>query len=384
MDAHTLAVHDGLVDMPLRVMSPAIWGSVLALARYVGVGTFPVSTFAACSTLQGDTWFRSSRVPLLQWPAVGSWRYLNLKTLRLAQGFWQLRRASKRLHESGDDALTLREFLAQEKFDPLFWRGLVLPLLVTICTCSEENLLAWPARQLLALLDTIVHGETLRRLEGGTSALVQGLSRGLTLCSGSPVTVLVQEGEKVRVQNARGESGLYDRAIIATQANHTNFVDAEQFSRERKILAAVHFDKGELLVHSDTRFMPKNRRDWAALSYMADADFSHTMFTVWVNAVEPTLKNVPKNAPPVLQTWNPLFEPEPELVTARIALGRAVTHGGTMSAQQALAELHAEPGRRVFFCGSWAAPGVPLLESAVRSAVAVAERLQWPVKFLPA
>ncbi len=97
MDAHTLALHGGLVDMPLRVMSPQAWGSVLALARSVGVSTFEVDTYAACSSLAGKTWFRGSRLPLVGLPFVGHWRYLNSKSLRLARGFWQLRQASRRL-----------------------------------------------------------------------------------------------------------------------------------------------------------------------------------------------------------------------------------------------------------------------------------------------
>lgn len=378
MDAHTLPLHGDRVDVPLRVMSPAAWGSVLALAAQVGVGTFPVDTFAACSTLDGATWFRSHR--LRGWPMVGSWRYANIKSLRLARGFWQLRKASRRLQESGDEALLLREFLAREKPDALFWRGLALPLLITICTCSEDNLLDAPALPLLGLLEEIVHGDSLCRLSGGTTALVQALARGLERRSGSPVVHVFQEEAGVRVQNARGEGGLYDRVIVATQANHTGFLDAAQFARERALLADIRFERGELVVHGDTRFLPRERRDWTALSYMADAGFRQSMFTVWVNAVEPGLEQ----APPVLQTWNPLFPPDPAQVMARVPLDRAVTHGGTRAVQEALAALHAEPGRRVFFCGSWAAPGVPLLESAVRSAMAVAERLQWPLSFLPA
>jgi uncharacterized protein len=38
---------------------------------------------------------------------------------------------------------------------------------------------------------------------------------------------------------------------------------------------------------------------------------------------------------------------------------------------EALAVLHRDPGRRVFFCGSYAAQGIPLLESAVSSAKAL-------------
>src|SRR5574343_610966 len=71
MDAHSISLQGGLVDVPLRVMSPLAWRHVIALAERVGVQTYPVNTYTTCSWLPGDTWFRSSRVPLLNWPVVG-------------------------------------------------------------------------------------------------------------------------------------------------------------------------------------------------------------------------------------------------------------------------------------------------------------------------
>lgn len=371
MDAHSILLHDGLVDVPLRVMSPQAWRSVLTLAEQVGVGTFAVDTYTSCSWLDQRTWFRSSRMPLTGWPAVGSWRYVNGKALRIARGFLQLNRATATLRRSGDRDITLAGFLARHPFDPLFWRGLVLPMLTTICTCREEHLLAWPAMELLTLLETIVHGDTLRRLRGGTPALVRALARDLDLVSGSPVAEVRQDDSGVLVRNQRGDGGRYDQVIVATQANQLGFLDPARFGREISTLQAIRFDRGELWVHGDTRFAPARRKDWTALNYLMSHDLEQAMFTVWVNAVEPSLRE----APPVFQTWNPLFEPDPATVIARVPLARAVVHGGTRQAHEALAGFHAEAGRRVFFCGSWAYPGVPLLESAVRSAMAVAARL---------
>lgn len=54
------------------------------------------------------------------------------------------------------------------------------------------------------------------------------------------------------------------------------------------------------------------------------------MFTVWVNAIEPTLVD----ASPVFQTWNPLYNPDPKTVLAQIPLQRAVVHAGTELAQK--------------------------------------------------
>jgi predicted NAD/FAD-binding protein len=132
-------------------------------------------------------------------------------------------------------------------------------------------------------------------------------------------------------------------------------------------LQAIRYDEGELVVHKDTRLMPKEREDWTAINYMMSQDFKESMFTVWVNPVEPSIRE----AQPIFQTWNPVLPIEPKHVLSRVSLQRAVVHPGTAKALQTLAQLHAEKDRKVFFAGSWAFPGVPLLESAVRSAYAV-------------
>ena len=54
---------------------------------------------------------------------------------------------------------------------------------------------------------------------------------------------------------------------------------------------------------------------------------------------------------------------------------RAVVSGENQNLLKELDLLHKLPSRNVFFCGSYAAPGVPLLESAVRSAIKVVRHL---------
>lgn len=366
MDAHALTVDGGLVDVPLRVMSPDSWPSVLKLAEEVGVDIFEVRTQVSCSWTEGDTWFRAGEIPVLGWPFVGSWRYLNSRALRIGRGIRQLGRLTRQLEGQGSEA-TLGDVLQQHDFDPLFWRGLVLPILTTICTCEEKHLLDWPAAQLLSMLHGILHGSSLYRLTGGTSALVAELAKDLPLYSGSPVVQVQQGPDGVRVFNGRAEGGVFDRVIIAAQANQLGFLDDQQFAAEREMLKNIRFDAGELWVHQDPRFMPARRQDWTALNFQMDKAMAKPMFTVWVNQVEPTLKD----CAPVFQTWDPLFEPAPDTVLTRVPLERAVVHSGTARVHQALEQWHNQPGRKVFFCGSWAYEGVPLLESAVRSANAV-------------
>lgn len=378
MDAHTREWEEkgqpAWVDVPLRVMSPDAWGSVLSLSESVGVETFQVDVTVSCSWLNRQTWLRSER---WRWAGfdtlgIGSWRYAHFKTLRIVRGLIQLRNFTREIHLAADSGETLQQMLRRFDLDPFFVRGLVLPLLSTICTCREEHLLAWPGRPLLILLDTIMHRRPLVRLKGGTRGLVRALTEGMSFYSGSPVTEVRHEAEGVRVRNARGDGGLYDRVLIATQANQTQFLEPSQFVREKAVLDSFTFDHGELFVHSDESLMPARKQDWVALNYMMDKRMENSMFTVWVNAVEPTIHH----AAPIFQTWNPLHAIDPAHVLARVPLQRAVVSPASVRALGDLRRLHAEPGRRVFFCGSWASPGVPLLESAVRSAMEVAARLK--------
>lgn len=372
MDAHALTVHDGLVDVPLRVMSPGGWASVLSLAADVGVGTFGVDTYVSCNHQDGRTWFRSGRMPLTRWPFVGSPRYLNMAALTLARQLRRLSSTLQQLEASDHHGETLAEVLEWARFDPLFWRGLALPLLVTICTCDEHDLLAWPARQLLGRLHEILHGPRLVRLEGGTPALVRGLARELTCLSGSHVERLVQRSDgALEVRNSRGEGGPFDQVIVATQANQLGFLSDTPYARERERLAGISYATGTLVVHADARLMPARAADWTALNLHADAQTERPTWTVWVNAVEPTLAG----RPPVFQSWNPPITPREDRVIEHLTLQRAVVNKTTAGLLEHLERWHAEPGRRLFYCGAWACEGVPLLETAVRSARRVVDRL---------
>ena len=89
------------------------------------------------------------------------------------------------------------------------------------------------------------------------------------------------------------------------------------------------------------------------------------MFSIWVNPIEPAIAN----HTPIFQTWNPIFEPKQENVYKAVSMERAVVSGENQNLLKELDLLHQFPSRKVFFCGSYAAPGVPLLESAVHSAI---------------
>ena len=374
MDSHTQFLNDevgesGYVDLPLRVMSPHAWPSVLELCEKVGVQTFEVDTTVACSWLNAETWFRSSKLQfgsrIIPWVPLNY--LLRSETYRVLLGFIRLSRSVPDVLDSG---LTLKEFADQHRTDPLFWKGLLYPILTTICTCDEKTLDQWPAQQILDLLQTIVFGARLLRLQGGTKALAEKLGEGLNWQNGIRVDKLVEKSSGIFLHSKNAGFGPFDYVICAVQANQLDFLP-EQYARESQLLNSFPYDSGTLWAHRDVRFMPERKQDWSPLHYQMDKEFRQSMFSVWVNPIEPTISH----HQPVFQTWDPLFEPESEKVIAAVTMERAVINQDSQNLLRELDLLHKLPSRNVFFCGSYAAPGVPLLESAVRSAIKVVRHL---------
>ncbi len=355
----------GHVDVPLRVMSPHAWPTVLKLCEKLGVKTFEVDTQVACSWINSRTWFRSSKIQIGS--KIYPWAPLNYllrpETYRILLGFIRLLKSDPKQLDSG---LTLKDFSKHHHVDPLFWKGLLYPLLINICTSSEKSIDEWPARQILNLLQKIVFGARLRRFQGGTKALAEKLGEGLNWQNGIRVEKLMEKSTGIFLHSQKMRFGPFDYVICAVQANQLNFLP-EQYSSESKLLNSFPYDSGTLWVHKDIRFMPERKQDWSPLHYQMNKDFSQSMFSVWVNPIEPTISN----HEPVLQTWNPIFEPKPERVIVSVPMERAVVNQSNHYLLEELDLLHKLPSRKVFFCGSYAAPGVPLLESAVHSAIKV-------------
>lgn len=375
MDSHSLYVDGGIIDAPLRVMNASLWQNTLALAAYTGVPTFKVRTYISCSWLEPNhaltTWFKSQRSRVGNLPTAAGLKFFNQQNVKLLKGYLQLKTALKKFKTSPHQDMSLAQFHAQHAFEPLFWYGTLLPVIHTICTCKPVQIANWPAKPLLQFVEKLLKGDALLRLQGGTPALVDALTRDIHIQSGAKVTRVEYQGQQVLVENEQHEQALYDYVIVATPTSQLGFLNTQQFQAELELLQQFEVDQGELVIHRDQRFMPKHRADWTVLNYAMDKGFSQSMFTIWINAIEPSLVGKPA----VFQTWNPLFEPDAAQVVSRVKLSRAVVNANTARLVAQVKHMQRNPARRVFFCGSWLCDGLPILESAVTSAMWVTKQL---------
>lgn len=382
MDSHSTEFEGGLIDAPLRVMNPHLWKNTLSLATYLGIKTYPVRTYMACSWLFEDrteTWLTTTRSRIGNFPIINNRKGLQQYGWRLVKGMLQLKTAIAKFFKSKDQDITLAEFINQHDIEEVFWHGAVMPVLYTICTCNPKTIGEWPAEPLLIFLRQLTDGDALLRIQGGTPALVDKLIENINIQSGSAISKVTEQGDKVLVENNKGEQQLFDRVVVATPTTKIEeFLDPVQFADDIALLKQFRFEQGQLVIHTDPSVMPPKRKDWSVLSYMMDRKFIRQQFTVWLNSVEPSL--VGKNA--VFQTWQPVTEIDPKKVISTVTLTRAVVDSQTVALNKELQQRHKSANRKVFFCGSWSCDGLPILESAVTSAMHIAEIFGAPLPFV--
>lgn len=372
MDAHSIDLeHDRQVfriDVPLRVIYEGYYPTLIGLYHQLGVQLERTNYAGAFSRLDGPVYYRYANwivagrsVPLPALPFGSAAMRINRDLIRF------YRMAPDAMRRIGDDE-PLGSWLDRSGLGDDFTEGFLIPTFAAVCTCSNAAVRAYPARVILDYLTRGLAFGGVRRVVHGTREVVARLTEPLAeVRCGVQVRSIRPVLDGVQVRWDGGEQR-FDHVVIATQANQAAPMLDPTYRREREALERFAYESSEVAVHTDDRLAPMERRHWAPVNLIQSAEHDKPMATIWMNRVQPSLRD----ASPVFQTWNPIREPRPELVRARARFERPVVNGASLVGAREIAMLHAQHGRRLWFCGSYLGPGIPLLESATATAARVA------------
>lgn len=371
------AVAPGLrVDVPLRVFYPGYYPTLTRLYAELGVATQPVDYAATFSDGSDHAYFRWRNARLADWslPYVLPQDVASLRGLRIVQGALRFQARVRAALSAGDlRGASIGEFVAAERIAPEFVDGLLLPAIATIATCSTADARAYPADVVAGYATAGLSRQSVRRASDGADAVAAKLLAGISRVQCNAGVQAVRRPSRVAqvlVRHAAGEEA-FDHVVFATQANHALALLADAAPDEAAALAAFRYRALEVLMHGDTALMPRRRADWSPVNARVCDDHEQPESTIWINRVQPGLRH----AAPLFQTVMPQRSPREDSILGHARFERPLVGAGSAAALEALQQLHAQPGRRVWWCGSYAEAGVPLLESAVRSAMAVAARV---------
>lgn len=381
MDAHSVEVESGQgnvhLNAPMRVFFEGYYPTLTRLYDEIDVAYEPIEYSGSFSQHGGKTYFRyknhllgSCAVPFL----AGGSRFnrqalqIGLELVRFLRQAKKYRRFSA--HEA--DTLTIEAYLKQNRYSDLFAERFLYPAFAGICTCSYERVKAYPASIILEYLDSDLTWSRVNRLSHGTHDVTQRLSAAASeiRCNLNLKAVRRKAGS-VQITDGNGYSEDYDHVVIATQANHACKLLVDASAEEKSALGRFQYEKSRIVVHKDRRLAPENRKEWAPVNFLLSDDHDKPMASIWMNQIYPQLENETT----VFETWNPFHEIDSGKVLIDAEVERPVVSRDSLQGIRELQKLHAQQDRRVWFCGSYASRGIPLLESAVTSARTISEKL---------
>ena len=280
---------------------------------------------------------------------------------------------------------TIANFLDRNRFSQSFRENYFLPMIGAIWSCSVEQMLEFPIQTMIRFchnhgLLQIQNRPQWLTIKGGSREYVKRIVSALEKSrvtikreSVSRVNASQDGSSQVEVMSPSG-SAWFDEVVMACHSDQALDLVHGLDQQARNILASIPYQKNRAILHTDIRFLPEERRCWAAWNYTAKSGIApsskqHVSVNYLINRLQPLPEKLQNTQ--IIVSLNPSIEPDSELIHQEIHYSHPVFD---MSAIQAQKELPLIQGTSsIWYCGAWT--GFGFHEDGLRSGELVAEAL---------
>lgn len=304
----------------------------------------------------------------------------------LSPRFWRLIRDILRFNglakqvlrdQAISDEQTLAQFLREHQFSGPVISHYLAPMTAAIWSTPLRDVSEFPLGFFLQFCDN--HGllnvndrPQWYVIKNGSRSYVDALLQRLpaTVHRQTPVRSVSRHADGVDLTLVDGRSERFDQVIFACHSDEALALLADPSSAEREILSAIPYKASEVVLHTDTRLLPKTPRAWAAWNYLlppARESISLPTLTYNMNILQRL------SAPETFcVTLNRTGAIAPERVLGRYLYSHPQFSRAAVQAQQRHAEISGV--RRSHYCGAYWFYGFH--EDGVRSAERVVSALR--------
>jgi predicted NAD/FAD-binding protein len=268
---HTHTVEVGgrpfAVDTGFIVFNPVNYPLLTALFDELGVASQPTTmSFSVHDAASGLEYNAGSLGGLFcQRRNLVSPRFLGL-----VRDLLRFYRAAPALLDSDEPGPTLGEYLATQGYGAAFRDLHQVPMASALWSAPAATILEFPARYLVQFM---AHHRMLqvagrpqwRVVQGGSASYVAAVRARWRVHErlACPVHAVRRDAEGVGVRSAAGVER-FDHLVLACHSDQALALLADADSAERAILGAIPYQANEVVLHTDARLLPRNRKAWAA------------------------------------------------------------------------------------------------------------------------
>jgi len=303
---------------------------------------------------------------------------MSLRFLRMLADLVRFYRIAPRLLAGDDPGPTLGDYLHAEGFGEAFRENHLIPMASALWSAPAGQILHFPARHLVQFMANhqmlqLAGRSQWKVVRGGSWRYVETLRQrwSASVRPATPVRAVRRLEHGVALATADGEE-TFDHIVLACHSDQALSLLSDADDRERDVLGAITYQPNDVVLHTDARLLPRNRKAWAAWNAHIGADATQACTVSYCMNL---LQGLPVSTP-VVVTLNRSDAIDPRHILKRVRYQHPVFTREAVAAQARRHEIQGH--RRTWFAGAYWGWGFH--EDGLRSAVDVASALgvAWP------
>ena len=251
---------------------------------------------------------------------------------------------------------TIKEYLEKIHCPEFVMKNYFFPIAGAIWSCPQEEIEQYPVTSYVNFFHN--HGllqigqrEQWYTIAGGSKAYIKKFETDFkgTIIKDAEVINIRQSDNKVILQGKHNYIQEFDLIVMATHADETLSMLNSPTQDQQKILSAFKYSKNQIVLHTDSNVLSKNKNIWASWNFITSnksIDQSKESIHYYMNRLQKIKSNkeyiVSVNPPDSLKKENIIYTTE---YTHPILGQDAIKMQSTL--------LHLNKQSRILFCGSY-------------------------------
>ena len=251
---------------------------------------------------------------------------------------------------------TIKEYLEKIHCPEFVMKNYFFPIAGAIWSCPQEEIEHYPVTSYVNFFHN--HGllqigqrEQWYTIAGGSKAYIKKFETDFkgTIIKDAQVINIRQSGNKVILQGKHNYTQEFDLIVMASHADETLSMLNSPTQDQQKILSAFKYSKNQIVLHTDSNVLSKNRNVWASWNFITSHKSIHKSkesIHYYMNRLQKIKSNkeyiVSVNPPDSLKKENIIYTTE---YTHPILGQDAIKMQSTL--------LHLNKQSRILFCGSY-------------------------------
>lgn len=174
----------------------------------------------------------------------------------------------------GDDHTTLGQYLACHGYGKPFKDQYIIPMGAAIWSAAPADMLDFPVKFFIRFFSnhgmlSVDNRPQWRVIKGGSSRYIEPLIAPFKdrIRLSTVIQFIDRNDQGVTVKTTDEQSEHYDAIVLACHSDEALSLLKQPTSEENTILRSIPYQENEVVLHTDSRVLPKAKLAWAAWNY---------------------------------------------------------------------------------------------------------------------